>query len=218
MGEEQGVEAAVEPGASRDPAARKRYLFLKRAFDAVASAAGMVVVLPFLPLIALVIKLDSKGPVFFTQPRLGQDGKLFTIYKLRTMTLHAAEIRNSDGSKFVARNDPRLTRAGRFLRDSSIDELPQLWNILKGEMSVVGPRPDTPGAPGLDGGDFRKKRSMKPGLTSLASIHGRNSIPWRERIGWELQYIDRASLALDFWILCKTVVLVFRRQGIYSPN
>jgi undecaprenyl phosphate N,N'-diacetylbacillosamine 1-phosphate transferase len=216
--QEHAVGAAVETRASRQSAAGKSYLWLKRAFDVAVSAAGIAILFPFLPLIALAIKLDSKGSVFFSQTRLGKDGKLFTIYKFRTMEHHAAEIRNPDGSKFVGRNDPRLTRVGRFLRDASIDELPQLWNILKGQMSVVGPRPDTPGATGLDGEDYRRKRSMKPGLTSLASIHGRNAIPWKERIGWELEYIDRASPALDFLILCKTAVLVFRREGIYSPN
>ncbi len=194
------------------------YLVIKRAFDVTASAAAIVVLLPFLPLVALLIKLDSKGPVFFKQKRLGQYGRLFTIYKLRTMAHNAPEVRNPDGSRFVGTNDPRLTRLGRILRDYSIDELPQLWNVLKGDMSVVGPRPDQPGAPGLDDEPLRTKRLVKPGLTSLGSIQGRNSIPWRERVGWEVQYVEKASLGLDLYILMKTVSIVLRRQGIYSSE
>jgi lipopolysaccharide/colanic/teichoic acid biosynthesis glycosyltransferase len=196
----------------------RSYLLLKRAFDVILAALGIAVLLPFLPLVAVLIKLDSRGPVFFTQERLGQNGELFTLYKLRTMVENAGGIKNPDGSCFVAKNDARLTRVGRFLRDYSLDELPQLLNILKGDMSVVGPRPDTPGAPGLDGELFQKKRLVKPGLTSLASIHGRNAIPWGERVAWELKYVDNVSWKLDLYILFKTVFLVIRREGIYSPD
>ncbi len=213
----RGAGSALDSALTR-PAQRQSYLFFKRAFDIVSSAAALLILLPFLPVIALLIRLDSKGPVFFTQPRLGKDGKLFTIYKFRTMAHNAPEIRNPDGSKFVGADDPRLTRVGRFLRDYSIDELPQLVNILKGDMSVVGPRPDTPGAPGLDGEIFQIKRSMRPGLASLASIHGRNAIPWRERVRWEVRYVERASFALDLLILLKTVGLVIKREGIYSSQ
>lgn len=191
------------------------YLALKRAFDLFAALSGILILLfPFLPLIALLIKLDSKGPVFFKQDRLGKSGKIFTIYKLRTMSYGAQEIRNADGSRFVGKQDPRLTHIGRILRDFSIDELPQLFNILRGDMSVVGPRPDQPG-PGLDADMFRKKRLVKPGLTSLASVKGRNAIPWLERIRWELEYVDHASFKLDFQILTKTALIVIRRNGIY---
>lgn len=216
--EQRGAEAAVEVRYSEDVASRPFYFFFKRIFDVAASAVAMVILFPLLPVIALLIKLDSKGPVFFTQPRLGRNGTLFNIYKFRSMAHQAAEIRNADGSRFVAENDPRLTRVGRFLRDYSIDELPQLLNILKGEMSVVGPRPDTPEAPGLDAEIYRKKRLVRPGLTSLAAIHGRNSIPWKDRIEWEIRYVEGASFALDLTIICKTIFLVFRREGIYTSN
>lgn len=216
--DEQGAGTAVGLYAFQHPAGRRVYFLCKRAFDVAASASAVILLLPVFAVVALLGKLDSRGPVFFTQPRLGKDGKLFTIYKFRTMAHNAAEVRNPDGSKFVGRNDPRLTRLGHFLRDYSIDELPQLLNILKGEMSVVGPRPDTPGAPGLDDRIFQIKRSMRPGLTSLASVNGRNSIPWRERVAWEQRYVEHASFALDLWILWKTVGLVIKRDGIYSSN
>jgi lipopolysaccharide/colanic/teichoic acid biosynthesis glycosyltransferase len=215
--EERGT-ATAELSRTHDSGPRRFYFFCKRIFDVTASGAAMVAFAPLLPVIAILIRLDSRGPVFFTQTRLGRDGAPFTIYKFRTMADHAEEIRNADGSKFVGENDPRLTRVGRFLRDTSLDELPQLWNILIGDMSVVGPRPDTPGGVGLDDEIFRRKRSVKPGLASLASLHGRNSIPWRERAVWELYYVERASFSLDLEILRKTVVLVLRRDGIYTSK
>src|SRR5215469_2863566 len=135
----QSAGVFLEPNPVDDLPSRRAYFLIKRVFDLAASAVGLIVLLPVLPLLAVLIKLDSKGPVFFRQNRLGKGGKLFRIYKFRTMVHNAAEIRNPDGSKFVARNDPRLTRLGRFLRDTSLDELPQLLNILKGDMSVVGP-------------------------------------------------------------------------------
>lgn len=193
------------------------YLTIKRALDILTSSAGLLFLAPLLPFLALLIKIDSEGPVFFKQQRLGKGGALFTIYKLRTMTDRAPEIRNPDGSKFVGENDPRLTRVGRVLRDYSIDELPQLFNILRGDMSVIGPRPDQPG-PNLSGEIFQKKRLMKPGLTSLATVGGRNSIPWPRRVALDAEYVERASLALDFQILLRTVSIVLRREGIYYDS
>ena len=192
------------------------YAPLKRALDVVAVAVGGVILSPLFPVIAALVKLDSPGPALFKQQRLGKNGVLFNIYKFRTMVNHAPELRNPDGSKFVSENDPRLTRVGRVLRDFSLDELPQLVNILKGEMSVVGPRPDTPGAPDMDEAVFLKKRMVRPGLTSLASVRGRNGISWRQRVELEAEYVDRASFGLDLYILLKTIPLVLRREGIYS--
>lgn len=192
------------------------YQTLKRGFDIAAAAFGGIVALPLCLIIAILVRADSPGPVLFTQERLGKDGILFRIFKFRTMVHNAPELRNADGSKFVAHNDSRLTRVGRILRDYSLDELPQLINILKGEMSVVGPRPDTPGAPGMDADIFLKKRAVRPGLTSLASIRGRNGISWRQRVAFEAEYVDHASFGLDCYILLKTIPLVMHREGIYS--
>lgn len=192
------------------------YKAAKRIFDIVASALATIVLLPLFPLIAIIIRITSVGPVLFRQTRLGKDGVPFMIYKFRTMKHNAPVLRNTDGSRFVGEDDPRLTGAGRFLRDYSLDELPQLFNILKGDMSVVGPRPDTPDAPGMNANMFMKKRMVRPGLTSLASIHGRNGISWKHRVALEAEYVEKASLALDAYILFKTIPLVLRRQGIYS--
>jgi lipopolysaccharide/colanic/teichoic acid biosynthesis glycosyltransferase len=192
------------------------YRVAKRTFDLVSAGIGAVILSPLIPIIAGLIKIDSPGPVLFIQQRLGKDGELFRIYKFRTMKHRAPEYRNPDGSKRVEENDERLTRVGKILRDFSLDELPQLINILRGEMSLVGPRPDTPGAPGMDAEVFLKKRMVKPGLTSLASIRGRNGISWRQRVELESQYVDRASLTFDLYILLKTIPLVLRREGIYS--
>jgi undecaprenyl phosphate N,N'-diacetylbacillosamine 1-phosphate transferase len=192
------------------------YRLAKRTFDLVAAALGGVVLLPFVPIIASLIKLDSAGPVLFIQERIGKDGNLFWIYKFRTMQDQAPERRNPDGSKYVGENDPRLTRVGRVLRDFSLDELPQLINILRGDMSLVGPRPDTPDAPGMNADIFLKKRLVKPGLTSLASIRGRNGISWIQRVELEAEYVERASFRFDLYILLKTIPLVLRREGIYS--
>src|SRR5579872_7386701 len=176
------------------------YLAVKRAMDVLGSAMGIAVALPLFPLVAILIKLDSRGPVFFRQERIGRNGTAFEIFKFRTMAHNVPEILNPDGSRFVAKNDARVTRVGRLLRDTSLDELPQLINILRGDMSLVGPRPDQPGGQLLDEGSLRKKQSVKPGLTSLASVNGRNRIPWRERVDWELRYVDNASLKLDLQI------------------
>ena len=126
----------------------------------------------------------------------------------------AAEIRNADGSQFVGKNDPRVTRCGQWLRAWSLDELPQLFNIIRGEMSVVGPRPDAPGVVDLNTPELKIKRQVRPGLTSLASIRGRNAIPWARRVRWEVYYVKNPSLILDVQILLKTIAVVVRREGV----
>ncbi len=194
------------------------YLAAKRAIDVLGSLLGIGLSLPFFPVLAFLIKLDSRGPIFFRQQRIGRGGRLFQIYKFRTMAHGVPEILNPDGSRHVAKDDMRVTRVGKFLRSTSVDELPQLINILRGDMSLVGPRPDQPGGQGLDASVLRKKHSVRPGLTSLASIKGRNAIPWRERVEWELRYVENAALRLDFQILLRTVLVVLRRDGVYCPD
>lgn len=202
-------------------AGRKRtiaYRVVKRVMDIVGALFGIAITLPFFPIVWLLIRLDSPGPVFFRQERIGECGRPFLIWKFRTMTYGAPELVNADGSRHVAKNDARVTRSGRILRATSLDELPQLINILTGEMSLVGPRPDQPGGHGISPETLRRKHSVKPGLTSLASVNGRNSIPWSERVNWELRYVENASLALDLKILLRTFIVVFRRDGVYCPD
>jgi lipopolysaccharide/colanic/teichoic acid biosynthesis glycosyltransferase len=192
------------------------YAALKRTLDLCFCAAALPIVLPAIPLIALIIKIDSRGPVLFRQLRLGRNGTPFRIVKFRTMVHNATEIRNPDGSQFVGESDARVTRIGRFLRESSLDELPQLFNILVGHMSVIGPRPDAPGAVDLDTPVLRTKRLVRPGLASLGSVRGRNAISWAARTRWEVHYVTHPSLFLELYIFLKTIAVVVRRQGIYN--
>jgi lipopolysaccharide/colanic/teichoic acid biosynthesis glycosyltransferase len=192
---------------------------IKRLVDLILSAFGLALSSPLFLLIALFIKLDSKGPALFRQTRVGKDSKPFTCYKFRTMYVDAPDIRNPDGSSFNAPDDPRVTRIGRFLRKTTLDEVPQLINVLKGDMSIVGPRPDQ-----LDQVRFyserdKKRLLVKPGMTGWAWIHGRNSIHWELRRELDVEYVENYSLWLDFQILLQTIPMVLLAKGVYvSPE
>ncbi|MGH9586956.1 MAG: sugar transferase [Acidobacteriaceae bacterium] len=195
--------------------------FAKRTLDIIVALSLLVALLPVLSLAALAIKLSSPGPIFFLQERIGLNKRRFRIYKFRTMIPDAEKLmptlisRNeASGPVFKIRNDPRITSIGRFLRRSSIDELPQLLNVLKGDMSLVGPRP----LPVRDYEGFsqdwqRRRFSVKPGITCLWQVNGRSDIPFDEWMLLDLQYMDEWSLWLDFKILAKTVPAVFRGEG-----
>jgi len=172
---------------------------------------------PFLLLTAVCIKLDSPGPILFRQKRLGKGGKSFTLYKFRTMQHNAPVVRNADGSLFVGDKDSRLTLVGQFLRNYTLDEIPQLLNVLKGDMSIVGPRPDLIEHLELYDDFMKRKLEVKPGMANLAVVHGRNTLPWRKRIELDVYYIDHRSLKFDLEIFLKGVVLVVLRKGVYSP-
>jgi len=169
-------------------------------------------------LIAVAIKLTSIGPVMFYQERLCRGAAEFTLFKFRTMIVDAPDLRNSDGSTFNAANDPRVTSVGRILRSTSLDELPQLLNVLIGSMSLVGPRPDQVDQEEFYVGDEWKKNLVKPGITGLAQINGRNAISWAERKQLDLEYVERQSLGLDLEILLKTVPYVLNRGDVYSEQ
>lgn len=196
---------------------RKINLAIKRAFDIVASSLGLFLLAPVFAVIALAIKLTSKGPVFFTQERLGKDGVPFSILKFRTMVVNAEHI--GDGLFVDSEEDPRITSVGRFLRRYSLDELPQLVNCLNGTMSLVGPRPPATYHP-YDGyenypGWAKKRFRMRPGITGLAQVKVRNSVEWDERIVLDNKYVDRFSIFLDIRILYATVEQVLRSENIY---
>lgn len=188
-------------------------LFIKRIIDLVLSVVGLIVLSPLFLIIAICIKLDSEGPVFFLQERAGFKGKPFMIYKFRSMVNNAV---NMGAGYYTGENDPRITRVGRFLRNTSLDEIPQLINIIKGEMSIIGPRP-TLMYQVKEYDDFQKRRLlMKPGITGLAQVNGRNSLTWPERIKYDVKYVDNYSLWLDIKIFFKTIIVVFKKEGVYS--
>ncbi|HEV8189727.1 MAG TPA: sugar transferase [Pyrinomonadaceae bacterium] len=204
---------------------------LKRTFDFVVSALAVLVLLPLWLLIALLIKLDSKGPVFYTQERVGMDGRLFLLYKFRTMKagsdsqLHReyqkafiagrAEANLGDDSKptYKLLTDPRITRIGKFLRRTSLDEVPQLFNVLSGDMSVVGPRPPIPYEVEAYELWHRKRLDMKPGVTGLWQVSGRNRLPFEEMVRLDLFYIENWSLLLDLKIILRTGFVMLGREG-----
>ena len=189
---------------------RKINLALKRTLDIICSAVGLALVWPFMVIIAILVKLSSRGPVFFLQERLGKDGKVFKIIKFRTMIVDAEKI--GTGVKVDGKNDARITKVGRFLRATSMDELPQLINVLKGDMSLVGPRPPVTYHPynGYDNyPEWAKKRfSMRPGMTGLVQVSTRSKASWDDRIRIDLIYIEKFSIAFDIKILFDTIMTV----------
>lgn len=188
---------------------------IKRLFDFVVSIVSLLIVSPLFLFIALLIKLDSKGPVFYVQERIGKDGKPFDLVKFRTMVVGAEE---TGLGLEVARDDERITRVGRFLRQWTLDELPQLINVLRGEMGLVGPRPGMASQVARYTPRQRRRLEVKPGMAGWAWINGRNIIPWRERIELDIWYIDRWSLRLDLLILLKALGMALRREGVYGPD
>ena len=196
-------------------------LFIKRLFDIASSALLIIILTPMWIVISVWIKLDSKGPVFFKQGRRTKDGRVFQMIKFRSMVVNAEQM---DAGLFNFENDPRVTRSGRFLRCSSIDELPQLFNILTGDMSVVGPRPCVT----YELGDFdtlnkryKKRFEVKAGLTGLAQVKGRNDISWDDKVGYDNQYVDafkRIGVLEDVIILLWSVLKVFKKDDIYEKK
>ena len=201
----------------------RTYKFIKRAFDIAASAVGLIICIPVFLIVGIAIKLeDPKGPVFYHQPRIGLNGREFTFYKLRSMYTNADAIKASlmdrnemDGPVFKMKNDPRVTKVGRFIRKTSIDELPQLWHVLRGEMSLVGPRP-LPTKEELACSTYQRQRELvKPGLTCYWQVSGRSDVMFDEWIEMDLQYIREQSIKADVKILAKTVGVVFCGWGAY---
>ena len=190
--------------------------FLKRQIDFFGALFGLILLSPLFLIVAILIRLNSPGPIFFRYERIGKDDKPFSPFKFRTMVKGAIE---KGLGVTVAADDERITKIGKFLRKWGIDELPQLINVIKGEMSLVGPRP-TFRYQIEKYNNFQKKRLlMRPGITSLALIHGRNFLSWEERIKYDVWYVDNWSLWLDFKIILKTFYFIFIKQGgIYGKE
>ncbi len=194
---------------------REFQLGLKRALDIVLSAAALLLLAPLLLLIGLAVLLDSPGPALFRLRVAGRNGRAFDLLKFRTMIKDAQQ----KGDPFeTAVDDPRITRVGGFLRRWSLDELPQLWNILRGEMSLVGPRPTFVEVARRYSPHEGRRLQMRPGLTGWAQVNGRNLLPWPERVVFDLDYIERYSLWLDIKILARTLPALVRKEGIYGEG
>lgn len=185
-------------------------LFLKRSFDIIVSALLIVLltVIPVFIIVPIAIKLTSKGPAIFKQIRVGKNGKPFVMYKFRTMII---EQYDANGEEIMS--EARITKIGRILRKTSLDELPQLFNVLNGTMSVIGPRPMLDYQAPRCIGEEKLRFEMRPGLTGLAQVKGRNNIQWEERIQYDIEYVKTFTFWLDIVILFKTAVLVLKKQG-----
>jgi lipopolysaccharide/colanic/teichoic acid biosynthesis glycosyltransferase len=186
---------------------------VQRALDLLIAGPATLVTAPVIGLLALLIRLESPGHPIYTQTRVGEDGELFAIYKLRTM-VRGAEF--TGAGLAIQEGDERITRIGQFLRRYSLDELPNLWNVLRGEMSIVGPRPTLAVQVEQYTERQRGRLAVKPGITGWAQVNGRASLPWPERIELDLWYVEHRSLWLDLRILVRTVRMTFRGEGIYK--
>lgn len=192
--------------------------FLKRFFDLILAIIALPFWLIILIIIGPIIYLQDKGSIFYNAPRLGKDGKIFKMYKFRSMKMNAPDIRNEDGSTFNAEDDPRLTSIGKFIRKTSIDETPQLLNIIKGDMSIIGPRPDLPEHMQLYEGDEVRKLEIRPGVTGYNQAYFRNTVPWKERIKNDIYYIDNLTMWMDIKVFFKTVLTVIKRETVFVEN
>lgn len=189
--------------------------FFKRFFDFILSFIALPFWLIILLFIGPIIYFSDKGPIFYNAPRLGKEGKVFKMYKFRSMKYNAPDLRNEDGSTFNAEDDPRLTKIGKFIRKTSIDETPQLINIIKGDMSIIGPRPDLPEQRKLYEKDEIRKLEIKPGVTGYNQAYFRNNIPWKARIINDIYYIDHISFILDVKIFVKTIFSVIKSEDVF---
>ena len=194
--------------------------FGKRACDLVVGVVALPFVLLAIAILAPLIHFEDKGPVFYNAPRVGLGGRDFTMYKLRSMKVNAPDLVMEDGSTYNGADDPRMTRVGAFMRKTSLDEMPQFLNVLKGDMSVVGPRPDLRRETELYQGDEHLKLTVKPGITGYAAVYGRNSLPWHDRLALDVDYVRNVSFPLDVKIFFKTFSYTYiycvrggRRQG-----
>lgn len=188
----------------------------KRLLDILFSLILLPLVLLVILLFGVLIKLEDRGPIFYCSERLGKHGKVFKMYKLRSMKVNAPDLRNPDGSTYNSDNDPRLTKIGRFLRITSLDELPQLFNVIKGDMSLIGPRPDLPEHMRYYEGAEIRKLEVLPGITGYNQAYYRNAAKWKDRLKNDLYYVDNISFYLDCKIFFKTIERIILMKGIYA--
>jgi len=193
--------------------------FFKRFFDIICGFLGTLCFLISFIFVAPLIYFTDKGPVFYNATRRGKNGKNFTMYKYRSMKVNSPVLKSADGSTYSGDDDPRLTKVGKLLRKTSVDELPQFINVLKGDMSIIGPRPTMPTKPFEEVEDDIKKRyNVRPGVTGYSQAYYRNSITKEEKYKCDLFYVDNLSFILDMKIICKTVVSVLKRKNINNDS
>lgn len=189
--------------------------YVKRLLDIIFALIALPFWFLLLIIIAPIIYFQDRGPLFYNAPRLGRNGKIFKMYKFRSMKVNAPDLRNADGSTYNAQGDDRLTRIGRFIRKTSIDETPQLLNVLFGDMSVVGPRPDLPEHRAMYIDNEERKLEVRPGVTGYCQAYFRNGMPWKERIQNDIDYIDHLTLWMDVKIVVKTFATVLKHENVY---
>lgn len=192
--------------------------FGKRVCDIVIGVVALPFVLLIIAILAPFIHFEDGGPVFYNAPRVGLYGRDFKMYKLRSMRVNAPDLVMEDGSTYNGADDPRMTRVGAFMRKTSLDEMPQFLNVLKGDMSVVGPRPDLRRETELYRNNEGLKLTVKPGITGYAAVYGRNSLPWRDRLALDVKYVQTMSFPLDVKIFFKTFSTVFKQEGVYVED
>lgn len=186
--------------------------FIKRMIDIMVSFIGLLITLPIMIIVAILVKVNLGSPIIFTQERAGLHGKTFKLYKFRSMTNEL-----DDNGKLLS-NDLRLTRFGKLLRSTSLDELPELFNILKGDMSLIGPRPLLTEYLPRYNNEQKKRHNVRPGLTSLTAVNGRASLSWEDRLAMDVRYVKNVSFLLDLKIFFKTFITVFKRENISSDR
>lgn len=213
MNTEVGVGTKVNPPLSQSSKGKGIYRkYMKRTMDIALSFLALIALSPVLLLTALLVRIKLGSPVLFKQRRPGRHGKIFTMYKFRTMT----DARDERGEPLP--DEVRLTRFGRLLRSTSLDELPELFNILKGDMSLIGPRPLLVQYLPLYTGEQMRRHEVRPGLSGLAQVRGRNAITWEERLKWDVEYVDRITFAGDVRLIWLTLKMAVRREGINGEN
>lgn len=190
----------------------------KRVIDIIISILFLPILLLSIIIFGPIIYLQDNGSIFYNSKRLGLNGRIFKMYKFRSMKLNAPDIRNNDGSTFNSEDDPRLIKIGKFIRKSSIDEIPQVLNVLKGDMSLIGPRPDLPEHYDMYTEEEKGKLAIRPGLSGYNQAYYRNTIPWKQRIKNDLYYIDKLSFMFDIKIIFKTIFIILSKKNVYIDS
>ena len=194
----------------------KFYEICKRGIDIIGAGSGLLLLSPVIAIVACAVKFTSKGPIFFSQKRVGKNGQLFDMYKFRSMVVNAEELKEKlahqnemSGPMFKMKDDPRVTNVGKFIRKTSLDELPQLWNVLKGDMSLVGPRPSLPKEVKQFEKWMYKRLTVKPGLTCYWQVSGRNNIDFEDWMKLDISYVEDRNLWIDIKLIFKTILVLF---------